>query len=131
MTEMVYGTVPARAGEPVLPRWWRTIDKWSLSGVLVLFGIGLLLGLAASVPLAEKNGLDPFYYVTRQALFGGVAIVAMLFASMMSPDLVRRLGVVGGGRHGLCRVAAGEGALAGCRTLARRGHRTASSMVVR
>ncbi|MBC7141038.1 MAG: cell division protein FtsW [Rhodobacteraceae bacterium] len=95
MTEMVYGTVPARAGEPVLPRWWRTIDKWSLSGVLVLFGIGLLLGLAASVPLAEKNGLDPFYYVTRQALFGGVAIVAMLFASMMSPDLVRRLGVVG------------------------------------
>ena len=95
MTEMVYGSIPARAGEPVLPRWWRTIDKWSLSGVMILFGIGLLLGLAASVPLAEKNGLDPFYYVTRQAFFGFMALAAMMFTSMMSPDLVRRLGVIG------------------------------------
>ncbi len=31
MTEMVYGSMPARVGEPVLPRWWRTIDKWSLT----------------------------------------------------------------------------------------------------
>ena len=71
MTEMVYGSMPARVGEPVLPRWWRTIDKWSLTCVLVLFGIGMLLGLAASVPLATRNGLDPFHYVQRQAFFGG------------------------------------------------------------
>ncbi len=95
MTEMVYGSMPVRATEPVLPRWWRTIDKWSLTSILVLFGIGLLLGLAASVPLATRNGLDPFYYVQRQAFFGGMAIVAMFAVSMMSPDMVRRLGVLG------------------------------------
>ena len=60
MTEMVYGSMPARVGEPVIPRWWRTIDKWSLTCILMLFGIGLLLGLAASVPLATRNGLEPF-----------------------------------------------------------------------
>ena len=95
MTEMVFGTVPVGAGEPVLPRWWRTIDRWSLGAVLVLFGIGLLLGLAASVPLAEKNGLAPFYYVTRQAVFGGIGLGAMLFISMCTPDVVRRIGVLG------------------------------------
>jgi cell division protein FtsW len=95
MTEMVFGTVPARAGEPVLPRWWRTLDKWSLSCVLGLFGMGILLGLAASVPLAEKNGLPPFYYVTRQAFFGGVAMVVMMLTSMLTPAQVRRLGVLG------------------------------------
>lgn len=95
MTEMVFGTMPARVGEPVLPRWWRTIDKWSLSAVLLLFGIGLLLGLAASPPLAEKNGLHPFYYVERQALFGFVALAVMLAISMMSPSQVRRIGVLG------------------------------------
>lgn len=95
MTEMVFGTVPARVGEPVLPRWWRTIDKWSLSAVLMLFGIGILLGLAASVPLAEKNGLPPFYYVARQLVFGGVALVAMVGISMLSPAQVRRIGVLG------------------------------------
>ncbi|MDT8854166.1 putative lipid II flippase FtsW [Paracoccaceae bacterium Fryx2] len=95
MTEMVYGSMPARASEPVLPRWWRTIDKWSMTAILMLFGIGILLGLAASVPLATRNGLEPFHYVQRQAFFGGLAMIAMLGCSMMTPDMVRRLGVVG------------------------------------
>jgi len=95
MTEMVYGTVPAQTGDPIIPRWWRTIDRWTMSCILILFGIGLLLGLAASPPLAERNGLPPFYYVTRQAAFGGMAIAAMIVTSMMSPRLVRRLAVLG------------------------------------
>ena len=95
MTEMVYGALPQAAGEPILPRWWRTIDKWSVSCVMILFGIGLLLGLAASPPLAERNGLDPFHYVERQVIFGGAALVAMFATTMMPPQLVRRLGVLG------------------------------------
>jgi len=95
MTEMVYGAVPQRDAEPILPKWWRTIDKWSFSCVLILFGIGILLGLAASPPLAEKNGLAPFHYVQRQAFFGVLALIAMVLTSMMRPDLVRRLAVVG------------------------------------
>ncbi|OWJ79940.1 MULTISPECIES: peptidoglycan glycosyltransferase FtsW [Haematobacter] len=95
MTEMVYGTAPVRAGEPILPRWWRTIDKWAVSAILLLFGVGLLLGLAASPPLAARNGLDPFYYVNRQMFFGGIAIAAMFIVSMMSPEMVRRAGVIG------------------------------------
>ncbi len=95
MTEMVYGAAPVRDGEPILPKWWRTVDKWTLSCILMLFGIGILLGLAASPPLAERNGLAPFHYVTRQAFFGGLAIVTMLLTSMMNPQVVRRLALLG------------------------------------
>jgi cell division protein FtsW len=95
MTEMVFGSSPARVSEPVIPRWWRTIDKWTLTSVFMLFGIGLMLGLAASVPLAERNGLDPYYYVERQMFFGGLAMAAMIGVSMMAPDMVRRIGVIG------------------------------------
>lgn len=95
MTEMVHGTVPVQTGDPVLPRWWRTIDKWTMTCVLILFGIGLLLGFAASPPLASKNGLPPFHYVIRQFAFGSMALVGMLALSMMSPVMVRRLSVVG------------------------------------
>lgn len=95
MTEMVYGAVPERGGEPILPKWWRTMDKWSMSCVLILFVVGLLLGLAASPPLASRNGFEPFHYVQRQAIFGGAALVAMLITSMMSVTLVRRLAVLG------------------------------------
>ncbi|MDO5613025.1 MAG: putative peptidoglycan glycosyltransferase FtsW [Paracoccus sp. (in: a-proteobacteria)] len=95
MTEMVFGAAPARAGDPILPRWWRTVDRWALACVLGLFAIGLLLGLAASVPLAEKNNLPRFYYVSRQAFFGGVALVVMVVISMLNPKQVRRIGVLG------------------------------------
>ncbi len=95
MTEMVYGALPAREREPVLPKWWQTLDKWTVTSILLLFGIGLLLGMAASPPLAAKNGFEPFYYVKKQVIFGGAAMVAMLITSMMSPRLVRRLAVFG------------------------------------
>jgi cell division protein FtsW len=95
MTEMVYGALPMRDGEPILPKWWRTLDKWALSCILMLFGLGMLLGLAASPPLAEKNGFEPFHYVQRQAFFGGLAMIAMMLTSMMTPTVVRRLAVIG------------------------------------
>ncbi|MGR3363492.1 MAG: putative lipid II flippase FtsW [Maritimibacter harenae] len=95
MTEMVYGAAPRQAKDPILPRWWRTIDKWSVSCILLLFAIGILLGLAASPPLAQRNGLEPFYYVERQVMFGVVAFIAMFATTMMSPVMVRRLAVLG------------------------------------
>lgn len=95
MTEMVYGAVARPGKEPILPRWWRTIDKWSVSSILLLFAIGILLGLAASPPLAERNGLPHFHYVERQLVFGFMAFATMFTMSMMSPIMVRRLAVLG------------------------------------
>lgn len=95
MTEMVFGATPVRVGDPILPRWWRTVDRWALACVLGLFGMGLLLALAASVPLAERHNLPQFYYVSRQLFFGGVALAVMLVISTFSPRNVRRLGVLG------------------------------------
>lgn len=94
MTDMVYGALPAKPSEPILPGWWRTVDRWSLAAILGLFLVGALLGLAASPPLAVRNGLDPFHYVWRQAAFGVFAFGLMLVISMMSPMRLRRWGVI-------------------------------------
>lgn len=95
MTEMAHGTVVVHTGDAVIPRWWRTIDRVTLGCVLALFVIGIVLGFAASPPLAERNDQEPFYYVIRQAAFGSMALTVMIFVSMMSPTAVRRWGVVG------------------------------------
>jgi cell division protein FtsW len=95
MTEMVHGARAARPGDPVLPRWWRSVDSWSIAAVVALCAIGLLLGFAASPPLAERNGHEPFHYVIRQFAFGGLSLTVMVLVSMMSPTTVRRLGVLG------------------------------------
>jgi len=95
MTDMVFRAAPAEPGEPIIPEWWRTIDRWSLAAIVGLFLVGLLLAQAASPPLAMRNGLEPFHYVWRQASFAAVAFVAMLVVSMMAPTRLRRLAVIG------------------------------------
>lgn len=95
MTEMAHGTVIVHTGDAVIPRWWSTIDRVTLGCVFALFAIGILLGFAASPPLAERNGHEPFHYVIRQAFFGGIALSVMVMVSMMTPVAVRRWGVVG------------------------------------
>ncbi|MEM9048303.1 MAG: FtsW/RodA/SpoVE family cell cycle protein [Pseudomonadota bacterium] len=95
MTDMVFGGVAARPGEPVLSRWWRTIDRWSLAAVIGLFLIGLLLALAASVPLAEDNRLPKYHYVLRQLVFGLIALIGMVWLSLRDIRTLRRLGVLG------------------------------------
>lgn len=95
MTEMVYGAAPAVRGDPLIPRWWRTLDRWTLLCVITLCGIGLLLGLAASPPLAARNGLAPFYYVQKQFIFGMMGVVALIVTSVLSPQTIRRFGILG------------------------------------
>ena len=95
MTEMVHGTASGSDGEAILSRWWRTTDLWTMTCIFLLFSIGLLLGFAASPPLAEKNGFAPFHYVERQIVFGALSLSTMIIMSMMSVDLVRRLAIIG------------------------------------
>ena len=95
MTEIAHGAVIAMPGEAILSRWWRTVDKVVLGCLVTLFAVGILLGLAASVPLAERNGLPQFHYVERQLIFGAMAFMVMAVVSMLSVDLVRRLAVLG------------------------------------
>ena len=104
MTEMAYGSVGTVEGEAVLSRWWRTLDKSVLTAILIIFSIGLVLGLASSPPLAAKNGLAPFHYVYRQAIFGSLALFVMIVFSMLPSKVIRRLGVIG---FLLCFVALG------------------------
>lgn len=97
MTEMVHGTVPVHTGEPVLSRWWRTVDRWTISCVLLLVAIGLLLALASSPPLAARNHVSAFYYFQRHALYASLSMLVMFVVSMQSPETIRRWGVLGFG----------------------------------
>ena len=66
----------------VIGRWWRTVDKLSIAALIVLILTGLLIGFAASPPLAEKNNLPDFHYVIRHAVFACMAVGGMLFLSL-------------------------------------------------
>ena len=47
-------SVFARTDTSVLGRWWWTVDRWAMAAVALLIGIGMVLTLAASPPVAVR-----------------------------------------------------------------------------
>ena len=94
MTVMVHRPESGLRFEPILSRWWRTVDRWALGAIVMLFLTGLFLGYAASPPLAMENGEPPFHYVKRQAMFGMMALVLMFCMSMVGSITARRVGLL-------------------------------------
>ncbi|WAP71040.1 putative lipid II flippase FtsW [Jiella pelagia] len=78
----------------LLADWWRSVDKWLLAAFLILLVAGFMLSFAASPPVAERIGLEPFHFVKRHALFLAPSVLVMLAASMLSPRGVRRASFV-------------------------------------
>lgn len=85
----------ARTDRSILGRWWWTVDRWTLGAVMMVVLIGSLLILAASPAVAERIGVDSFYFVRRQFLILPVAVAVMIAVSMLSPLQIRRMATLG------------------------------------
>ncbi len=81
----------SRAQRTLFSEWWWTVDRLMIGTVLALMLIGIVLLLAASPPVAIRLGLDPFYFVHRQALFLLPALAVLFATSLLSPRQVRRV----------------------------------------
>lgn len=81
--------------QPLLSRWWWTIDRFTFFAILSLMGIGALLVATASPSVAERIDLDSFYFIERQVAFIGIALIIVFGCSFLSPTVVSRAGIAG------------------------------------
>jgi cell division protein FtsW len=88
------GIAFSRADTSVLGIWWWTIDRWLLAATILLMGIGALLVMSASPPVADRIGVDSFHFVRRQFVFLGIATICAGGISLLSIKWVRRLASV-------------------------------------
>lgn len=80
-----------RTDTSLISFWWWTVDRWTLGTILGLALIGILLTMAASPAVAERLGLDAFYFARRQAAYVPAAVLVLLATSLLSPRGVCRL----------------------------------------
>lgn len=80
----------SRADRGVLAEWLWTVDHILLALFVLLMIGGVVLSFAASPPVAERIGVDTYYFVKRQAMFLPLAIVVLFGVSLMTPRMVRR-----------------------------------------
>ena len=84
----------ARTDTSLIGRWWWTIDRWTLAALIVIAAVGAVLTLAASPAVAERIGLDTFYFARRQFIFLPLSLAVMFLVSLLAPRGIRRLAIV-------------------------------------
>jgi len=85
----------SRTDNSIVGRWWWTVDRWTLTALLTIIGIGTMLMLAASPAVATRIGLDGLHFVKRHLVLLPPALLILFGVSMMSPRAIRRLAVIG------------------------------------
>ena len=84
----------SRAQRTLFGEWWWTVDRLLLGALFSIVLLGIILLLAASPPLATRLGVDPFFFVHRQALYLVPAIFVLIATSMLDPRQIRRVALI-------------------------------------
>lgn len=81
----------ARTDRSILGQWWWTIDRWLFFALILLMITGIFLSFAASPSVAQRIGVDSFFFVRRHIIFLIPAIVLMVSVSLLTPRKIRLL----------------------------------------
>ena len=84
----------SRADRSAFAEWWWTIDKYLLTGLIILMLGGVVLSLGGSPPVAERLGYDSLHFVKRHLLFFLPALGVLLAVSFLTPRQVRRVALI-------------------------------------
>jgi cell division protein FtsW len=84
-----------RTNTGFIGQWWWTVDRIMLAAIGTLMAFGALLVMASSHAVAERIGVDPFYFVHRQLLFMLIGVGVLVGVSLMDKVLVRRFAIIG------------------------------------
>ena len=63
-----------RTNQSFFGRWWWTLDRHVFFSLFALLFLGSLLVQAASPPVAERLGLDSYYFVGRHQVLSLIHI---------------------------------------------------------
>lgn len=83
-----------RTDKSIVGRWWWSVDRWTLSALLLLVVIGIVLVSAASPAVAERIHLQPFYFVYRHIAFLIPALAIMFGVSLLGRKMLWRTALV-------------------------------------
>lgn len=84
----------SRAQKTPIAEWWWSIDRELLAALILLMTCGIVLSFAASPPVAERLGLDPWHFVIRHALFCVPALVVLIGASFLNHRQARLIALL-------------------------------------
>ena len=86
--------VISRLSRSRLANWWWTVDKITLSLLLLIIFIGAFLVFSASPSVARTDNFNDYHFIKKQIVFIAGALVILFSTSMMRLKNIRRLAII-------------------------------------
>ncbi len=83
-----------RTDRSIFGRWWWTVDRGMLTGILSIIAFGAVLVAAASPPVAERIGLNQYHFIQRHLILLVPALAIMIGVSMLEVRNIWRLSTI-------------------------------------
>jgi cell division protein FtsW len=82
----------SRADNSGFAKWWWTVDRVALAGILGLISVGLILAFAASpAATGSASSAGNFSYALKQLAFALTAVAILVGTSLLDPKQMRML----------------------------------------
>ncbi|MDR2781701.1 MAG: putative lipid II flippase FtsW [Holosporaceae bacterium] len=83
----------ARDSNSILGHWWWTVDRVLLFAFLVLIAFGILLAVAATPMVADRMGIEKFYFLKRHLLYLVPSLVIVFMISTLNDSNIKKLSI--------------------------------------
>ena len=84
----------SRTDKSMIGAWWWTVDRVTLTVLLIIASIGVMLVAAASPPVALRIGVEANHFTMRHLVVLVPALIAMVGISMMNLQQVWRAALI-------------------------------------
>ncbi|OJV15984.1 MAG: cell division protein FtsW [Alphaproteobacteria bacterium 33-17] len=76
-------------------QWWWSVDRFSFVIILIMIAFSAFMVATASPAVAERIGLESFFFIRKQIVYLSVALVTLFVISTFSPKNIKLLGATG------------------------------------
>lgn len=84
----------ARTNTSLIGQWWWTVDRWTLTALMILIFFGVLLIMAASPAVADQHHWSSFHFIKKHIIFLIPTIGILIGVSLLSLRDIRRFACV-------------------------------------
>lgn len=84
----------SRSGDNILSKWWWTIDRPMLFAFLLMIAFGIFMAAAATPVVANRIGIDEFYFLKRHLLYIIPSLSIIFFVSALSSSNLKKFALL-------------------------------------
>jgi cell division protein FtsW len=84
-----------RGNKNIITSWWWTVDRLTITALVLLIAFSALMVATASPAVADRIGVESFYFVRRQLVYILIACTFIIGISLLPPVAVRRFAMFG------------------------------------